>query len=104
MGQVACDLLVSPLAWRRENGTGVVAEEGPALVATGLKNPTLGPPEDLGERTPRCLVTPLLEGLVGPALGMTLGLDKQPELVGVTGIARGHSWLFVLGCKAGTGS
>lgn len=73
-------------------------------MTTGLKHPTLGPPEDLGERTPRCPETPLPRGLVGPALGMTPGLDKQPELIGVTGITGGHGWLFVLGCQAGTRS
>lgn len=82
----------------------LLQEECPALVATGLKSPTLGPPEDLGEGAPRYLVTLPPGGLVGPALGMTPGLDKQPELVGVTGITGGHGWLFVLGCQAGTRS
>lgn len=79
-------------------------EERPALGTTGFKNPTLGPPEDLGERTPRRLVTPLPGGLVGYVLGMTPHLDEQPELVGVAGITGGHGWLFVLGCQAGTRS
>lgn len=82
-------------------GPVLLQEEGPAFVATGLKYPTLGPPEDLGERAPRRPVT-LLPG--GPARGMTPGLDKQPELGGVPGITGGHGWLFVPGCQAGTRS
>lgn len=51
--------------------------ERSALVATGLQNPTLGPPEDLGNRTPRCLVTLLPGGLVGPAVGCVC--DPRPR-------------------------
>lgn len=35
---------------------------------------------------------------------MVRGLDEEPVLVGVTGIAGGHGWLIVLGCQAGTRS
>lgn len=69
------------------------------MMATGLRDPTLRPPEEL--ETPRCPVTPLPERLVRLALGMMSGLDKQPELVGVSRIAGGHGWLVVLGCQAG---
>lgn len=70
-------------------------------MASGLGNPTLRPPEEAGEKISRCSVTPLPEGLVGYTVGTTLGLDKQPELAGVTGVTGGHGWLFVLGYQAG---
>lgn len=44
------------------------------------------------------------ERLVGTPTGMIWGLDEEPVLVGVTGIAGGHGWLFVLGRQAGTRS
>lgn len=62
----------------------VLLQEGPALVAPRLKNPTLGPPEDLGERTPRCLVTPLLGG----ACWACTGDDPGPRQTARAG--RGH--------------
>lgn len=35
---------------------------------------------------------------------MVWGLDEEPVLVGVTGIAGGHGWLVVLRRQAGTRS
>lgn len=70
-------------------------------MAAGLRNPTLRPPEEPGEKTPRRSVTPLPEALVGCALGMIPGLDKKPELAWVTWVTGGHGWLFVLGYQAG---
>lgn len=49
-------------------GPVLLQEEHPALVATGLQNPTLRPPEDLRRGFPRRLVTLPPGGLVGPAL------------------------------------
>lgn len=73
-------------------------------MATGLGNPTLRLPEEPGEKTSRCLVAPLHEGLDGHAVGVIPGLDKQPELVGVTGVTGGHGWFFVLRYQAGARS
>lgn len=44
------------------------------------------------------------ERLVGTPTGVLCGLDEEPLLAGVAGIAGGHGGLFVLGRQAGTRS
>lgn len=41
---------------------------------------------------------------MGTPMGVIEDLVEEPVLVGVTGVARGHGWLFVLRCQAGTRS
>lgn len=41
---------------------------------------------------------------MGNPTGVTEGLVEDPVLVGVTGVAGGHGWLFVLRRQAGTRS
>lgn len=75
MGQEVCDLLVSSTGGKKMAPV-LLQEEGLALMATGLRNPPLGPPEEPGEKPSRCLATPLPEGLVEFALGLIPCLDK----------------------------
>ena len=41
---------------------------------------------------------------MGTPTGATQGLNEEPVLVGITGVAGAHDWLFVFGCQAGTRS
>lgn len=56
-------------------------------------------------RFPQILFPEMLVG-TPPRAGQVVvwGLDEDPVLVGITGVAGGHDWLFVLGCQAGTRS
>ena len=69
MGQVACDLLVSPLIWKKENGTSVVARRTSCLGGhRASKSNSQASRGSGGEGLPRRLVTLPPGGLVGPAL------------------------------------
>lgn len=75
LGQEVCDLLVSSTGGNKMAPV-LLQEEGPALMATGLRNPPLRPPEQPGRRHPDDWRHRFLRGLVELAMGLIPGLDK----------------------------
>lgn len=75
LGQEVCDLLVSSTGGNKMAPV-LLQEEGPALMATELRNPPPRPPEQRGRRHPDGWRHHFLRGLVEFAMGLIPGLDK----------------------------
>lgn len=100
-------LTVSSISINKTGPTLLQGVEGPALTSKiRFRAPSLRPAEKLMSGFPNIRVPKTLfpERLVGTPTGVLCGLDEEPLLAGVAGIAGGHDGLFVLGRQAGTRS